>query len=161
MIDFGSMEKPVVRLFPVVIRLCLLSVLLAACTSSQIQETNPASSLFPTDTQDLTKSSSPTLTFTPIPITAKPTNSETATEVPQSTLTNPPPTSQVGIIQLPDPATYQWRLVIDGLSSPVGLENAGDGSGRLFVVEQPGSIRIIRAGELLPEVFLDISERVS
>ena len=45
----------------------------------------------------------------------------------------------------------------DGLSQPVHVTNAGDGSGRLFVVEQPGRIRIIRNGVLLPTSFLDIS----
>lgn len=39
--------------------------------------------------------------------------------------------------------------------------DAGDGSGRLFILEQPGRIRIVRAGELLPEPFLDIPEKVT
>ena len=33
-------------------------------------------------------------------------------------------------------------VVVSGLSSPVDVTSAGDGSGRLFVVEQPGMIRI-------------------
>jgi glucose/arabinose dehydrogenase len=55
------------------------------------------------------------------------------------------------------------RLVrkIGGLSSPVHLTHAGDRSGRLFVVEQRGRIRIIKDGALLPEPFLDITGRVS
>jgi glucose/arabinose dehydrogenase len=61
---------------------------------------------------------------------------------------------------LPDPAGYEWRLVVDGLSTPIGLENAMDGSGRLFAIEQPGLIRIIQDGSLLSVPFLDIRSRV-
>ena len=43
---------------------------------------------------------------------------------------------------------------------PVFLTHAGDGSDRLFVVEQPGRIRIIQDGQLLDEPFLDITDRV-
>src|SRR3972149_2815938 len=46
------------------------------------------------------------------------------------------------------------------LAPPVHLTHAGDGSGRLFVVEQEGVIRIVRDGRLLPQPFLDIRSRV-
>jgi glucose/arabinose dehydrogenase len=51
--------------------------------------------------------------------------------------------------------------VADGLDQPVQVVDAGDGSGRLFVVEQPGRIRIIQDGQVLAEPFLDLSARVS
>jgi glucose/arabinose dehydrogenase len=35
-----------------------------------------------------------------------------------------------------------------------------DGSGRLFVIEKSGRIRIIQDGQLLPQPFLDITDRV-
>jgi glucose/arabinose dehydrogenase len=63
-------------------------------------------------------------------------------------------------VQFPDPNGYAWQLVTDGLESPVGLDHAGDGSGRLFVLEQRGRIRILSGGELLPEPLLDITDRV-
>jgi glucose/arabinose dehydrogenase len=47
-----------------------------------------------------------------------------------------------------------------GLELPVFVGHAGDGSERLFVVEQAGRILIVDAGELLAEPFLDISEEV-
>jgi len=47
-----------------------------------------------------------------------------------------------------------------GLSSPIALTHAGDGSGRLFVVEQGGFIRIINNGVLQIAPFLDITDRV-
>jgi glucose/arabinose dehydrogenase len=50
--------------------------------------------------------------------------------------------------------------VASGLERPVGIANAGDGSGRLFILEQVGRIRIVRDGELLSSPFLDISGRV-
>jgi glucose/arabinose dehydrogenase len=50
--------------------------------------------------------------------------------------------------------------LVSGLSSPLGLEQANDGSGRLFVVEQGGTIRIIQNGSVLSQPFLDISSKV-
>jgi uncharacterized repeat protein (TIGR01451 family) len=50
--------------------------------------------------------------------------------------------------------------IASGLNQPVYLTHAGDGSGRLFVVEKPGLIRIIQQGQVLPQPFLDISDRV-
>lgn len=46
---------------------------------------------------------------------------------------------------------------------PVQVLGAGDGSGRLFVVEQAGVVRVFEDGDdpSTSEVFLDISERVS
>ena len=51
-------------------------------------------------------------------------------------------------------------VVTNGLESPVFLTHAGDRSGRLFVVEQPGRIRTLEQGVLLPTPFLDMTERV-
>ena len=50
---------------------------------------------------------------------------------------------------------------VTGLDSPVYLTHAGDGSGRLFVVEQRGLVRIVREGLLEAQPFLDIRDRVS
>jgi len=49
-----------------------------------------------------------------------------------------------------------------GFEQPVAIANAGDGTGRLFVVEQGGRVRIItKAGSLRSTPFLDIEARVS
>jgi glucose/arabinose dehydrogenase len=60
-------------------------------------------------------------------------------------------------------AQFGIRLdpVAGGLASPLLVTHAGDGSGRLFVVEQPGRIRIIQNGVLLPGSFLDITSKVA
>lgn len=48
-----------------------------------------------------------------------------------------------------------------GFRNPLAAVHAGDGSGRLFIAEQPGLIRIITAsGKLLQQPFLDIRDRV-
>ena len=52
------------------------------------------------------------------------------------------------------------ELVRTGLARPVAVRAAGDGSGRLFIVEQPGRIRIIDDGGLRQIPFLDIANRV-
>ena len=51
--------------------------------------------------------------------------------------------------------------VASGLSQPLLVTNAGDGSGRLFVVEQTGKIRIIKSGQVLAAPFLDLSAAIS
>jgi len=58
------------------------------------------------------------------------------------------------------PPSIRLQPIVTGLDSPVHLTHAGDGSGRLFVVEQEGVIRIVRDGRLLPQSFLDIRSRV-
>jgi len=51
--------------------------------------------------------------------------------------------------------------LVTGLVDPTDITNAGDGSDRLFVVEQGGRIQIIQNGGLLATPFLDISNRIS
>ena len=62
-----------------------------------------------------------------------------------------------------DPTAIQVSLetVAAGLSSPLAIANAGDGTNRLFIAEQGGVIRIVRDGGLVPAPFLDITERVA
>ncbi|MCH8969500.1 MAG: PQQ-dependent sugar dehydrogenase, partial [Planctomycetes bacterium] len=50
--------------------------------------------------------------------------------------------------------------VASGLVGPVAVTHAGDGSGRLFIVEQSGQIRIVEDGVLLPTPFLDIVDKL-
>ena len=57
-------------------------------------------------------------------------------------------------------APVRLQPLATGLESPVYVTHAGDGSGRLFVVEQAGVIRIIRNGRLLARPFLDVRSRV-
>lgn len=54
----------------------------------------------------------------------------------------------------------ELETVASGLTAPVGVTHAGDGSGRLFIVEQSGQIRILENGVLLTTPFLDISNEL-
>ena len=49
---------------------------------------------------------------------------------------------------------------VSGLTSPVDLQPSRDGTGRLFVVEQGGIIRVIKAGKLLATPFLNLTNIV-
>ncbi|MHC4510256.1 MAG: PQQ-dependent sugar dehydrogenase [Planctomycetota bacterium] len=56
--------------------------------------------------------------------------------------------------------SVELEVVASGLVAPVYLTHAGDGTDRLFVVDQPGTIRIIQEGQLLKTPFLDVADRV-
>ncbi|MBK5292262.1 MAG: PQQ-dependent sugar dehydrogenase [Acidobacteriia bacterium] len=55
----------------------------------------------------------------------------------------------------------QMKVVVDGLAWPTSITHAGDGTGRLFVLEQAGLVRIIDHGVLQAKPFLDIRDRVT
>src|SRR6185369_4455684 len=61
----------------------------------------------------------------------------------------------------PPPNSVTLTPVVAGLSSPVDLQATDDSTGRLFVVEQAGTIRILQGGALLATPFLDIRTRVA
>jgi glucose/arabinose dehydrogenase len=60
----------------------------------------------------------------------------------------------------PDPLDYEWVEVARGLARPVDIQSAADGSGRLFIVEKDGRIRILHEGRLVARPFLDIRSRI-
>ncbi len=49
---------------------------------------------------------------------------------------------------------------VEGLLRPTQVTSAHDGSGRLFVTEQAGTVRVVRAGKLVRKPFLDLTSRV-
>lgn len=57
-------------------------------------------------------------------------------------------------------AALAGSLLAGSLDQPVAIANAGDGSGRLFVVEQPGRIRVWTGTTLLSTPFLDLTAPV-
>jgi len=57
--------------------------------------------------------------------------------------------------------TLGFEPVASGLHSPDGVTHAGDGSGRLFILEQTGRILIHDGSRVLPSPFLDVSALVS
>jgi glucose/arabinose dehydrogenase len=60
----------------------------------------------------------------------------------------------------PADVSVRFRPVASGLSSPVQVASARDGSRRLYVVEQGGRVRIVRDGTVARRAYLDISGRV-
>ena len=80
---------------------------------------------------------------------------ETATEAPSPEPENTPAP------QIPDGDFRVWTKVAEGFAQPLFVSHAGDGSNRLFVLEQAGRIWVIDEGEVLGEPFLDIRGRVN
>ena len=72
--------------------------------------------------------------------------------------------ANVSVAQLPriavGPITVELQSVASGLSAPIDLVPAHDGTNRLFIVEQTGAIRILKNGSLLASPFLDVSGRL-
>lgn len=93
----------------------------------------------------------------PILDTVSPTDSQPIPD----TATAPPtlvPTVNAGAF--PNADDYLWHIIAGGLNRPVDIQSANDGSGRLFVLEKYGVIRVIQNRQLLDAPFLDISDRV-
>ncbi len=138
------------------ILLLILSLFaLAACQADDPTATavaNITPPIAPTDTPP--PSPPPANTAAPLPTDA-PTLTPTIT--PASTPT-PPPTN-TPIPENPAASITLVPIISGGLTKPVFLTHAGDG--RLFIVEQPGQIKIWADGVLLPQPFLDVSGRVS
>src|SRR4030095_1755014 len=59
------------------------------------------------------------------------------------------------------PPNLALTPMISGLSSPIDFQAPDDGSGRFFIVEQAGRVRIFSNGALLSTPFLDITSKVN
>jgi glucose/arabinose dehydrogenase len=67
-----------------------------------------------------------------------------------------------GTVEPPDgTAPVGLDPVATGLNNPLYLTSPPGDTGRLFIVEQGGTIRVVKGGSLLPDPFLDITDRVS
>ncbi|HRF47533.1 MAG TPA: PQQ-dependent sugar dehydrogenase [Anaerolineales bacterium] len=131
-----------------------LALLMSACSAATV----PAATLVPTLTR---------MTQTPSRVapsaTPSPAHTPSPTVTPEPTIT-PSPTA----IALADPNRDQLSLdhyaleeVAGDFARPVFLTHAGDGSGRLFIVDQPGVIYVVRDGVRLETPYLDLTDRVT
>ena len=118
----------------------------------------------PTATRTSTATRTPTVTLTPTP-TRTPT--ATATSTPTATIPILPPATRTPTSGptptpvSPSSLTLTFQTVVSGLAQPVFVTHAGDGSGRLFVLERAGRIRVINtSGALVPTAFLNITALV-
>ena len=60
-----------------------------------------------------------------------------------------------------DPPPVRLHQVASGFQNPLDIRFPPDGSGRMFVVEQIGRIRVVKNGAVLAQPFLDMRGRVS
>ncbi len=100
-------------------------------------------------------------TAAPSPIATTPAASSTPPSPAGSP--TPPAPSPSAAPDRPDLAGVRAALetVASGLSAPLWATAAGDGSGRLFVAEQGGRIRVVHNGSLLETPFVDLSGQVT
>ena len=142
--------------------LCLILVLslsLAGCAGATLTSEPPSATLLPS-------------TPAAEPVPAAPTGPAgtappSPTEQPMPTPTRQPePTATEQPLPTPTPAPglesvhVKLEVVATGLDDPVDIANAADGTGRLFIVEKVGRIRVLQDGELSSAPFLDITDRV-
>lgn len=114
----------------------LVALLIAACGTTETTSPPPAESV------------------------AAPSATAAATSEPQASEPPSPTPSSAGPFD-PERVALDLELVTDGLVAPLALAHAGDGSGRLFVLEQRGQVRIVRDGELIGTPFLNVGDRIT
>lgn len=92
-----------------------------------------------------------------------------ASPVPSPSLSASPPTSaQPSVSPVapsarpfdPERITLSLKPVAAELIAPLAVTNAGDASGRIFVLEQRGQVRVIQDGRLAGDPFLNIGDRI-
>ncbi|MBW7883668.1 MAG: PQQ-dependent sugar dehydrogenase [Caldilineaceae bacterium] len=79
---------------------------------------------------------------------------------------SPTPPSPAGAepalpVLAPDQVEIALEAAYEGFELPVFLAEPADGSGRLFVVEKTGTIRVIVDGQIQAEPFLDIGDKIT
>ena len=131
------------KVIPVLVSLLALALIVSAgaqqAGSSNISGTNGISGQIPGDAVDLTNAGSP--------LAATFESNE----------------SRTSLSPLPDfTADIGLELVGENFTSPMMVTSPEDGTGRLFVVDQIGLVRIIDAsGTALPEPFLDLRDSLA
>lgn len=95
------------------------------------------------------------------PIAPSPTTTRlTIAPATPTTAASPEPMAAVSEAPPGGIPSLELKVVADGLTEPVDVADAGDGSGRRFLVEQSGVIRIVDRAGLRARPFLDISAEI-
>jgi glucose/arabinose dehydrogenase len=98
------------------------------------------------------------------PTTPAPAPAETAVPAISVSATHPQPNrtspAAVEAATFPDVSRFIWAPVASGFVSPVDVQFPPDGSGRMFVVEQPGRVLIFDPEPPTSGAFLDLGDRV-
>ena len=58
-------------------------------------------------------------------------------------------------------ATVRLEPVVSGLTQPTSVVSADDSSGRLFITQKTGLLKIVEGGRVLDQPFLDLTNAVS
>ncbi|HEY6569990.1 MAG TPA: PQQ-dependent sugar dehydrogenase [Candidatus Limnocylindrales bacterium] len=72
-----------------------------------------------------------------------------------------PLTDGAGALSAPSGSTIDLTPVASGLANPVLFTSAHDGTGRMFIVEQTGAIRVFDNGSVLPGNLLNLAGSIS
>jgi glucose/arabinose dehydrogenase len=137
------------------IRVALLALLVAACGSPAAAPTpaaKPTPAVQPTTVATATRTAAATTAPAAAPSAApspKPTAGASA----------PAPSASPGAAG--GPVTVRLERAWTGFARPLGVVHAGDGSGRLFVLEQGGLIKVVANNQVLGQPFLDLRTSVS
>jgi glucose/arabinose dehydrogenase len=150
-----------------------LAMVLAAC--SQASPTPPGDASSPTPVPPSRTVIAPTNTLAPADATRAPDTPTPATTGPAATATEQPavtrapspppasPTPSPAPTPPPFPPSIALEAAFSGFQAPVYLTQPladMSGAARLFVVEKPGRIRLIKDGSPQATPFLDITDRV-
>lgn len=65
------------------------------------------------------------------------------------------------LAQTPAPYTMRLQPFLTGLSRPILIRNAADGSKRLFIVQQGGLIKVLQPGSTTPTDFINLSSKIT
>jgi glucose/arabinose dehydrogenase len=105
----------------------------------------------------------PAPTITPVAPPSRPAGTPTIPSTAPATTPPSPGRTVAPGADRPDLAAVHVSAqpFVGGLDQPVFVTGAGDGSGRLFVAEQPGRVRVVQDGQLADRPFLDITDRVT
>jgi len=158
----GNKKKFILSVF----NLCIFALFYFISACSNNVDLSPSSPVFqsvePSKTQEppSEKRTSPSATSQQVTETISPTeiNKIVGTIEPSITQTE---LSLTHVTRIPDPRDFEWKIIAEGFTQPVGLASPKDNSARLFVIEQQGLIYIIQDGKVQPTPFLDLRDRVS
>ena len=140
-----------------VLLILLLVVLVSGCAGSTSgTPTLEVPQAVPSPTTPVTETSA-----APIPPSEQPAATAPLDPTVTQTLAEVPPTLPADVTRFPNPDQFIWQPFYSGFNRPVGITSAGDGSNRLFVIEQAGVIYVILEGETTAQPFLDIRDRVN
>jgi glucose/arabinose dehydrogenase len=147
--------------------LLIILPIFAACTGDSATELTVEIVTPPVTTpvSTVARTTAPRATATLLPATATPQPAIEASPTAETLPTIEPdptdtPTPDPTVIPVVFPPSISLKPFVSVPNQITYLTHAGDGSGRIFLVEKQGRVRIIEGGRVLEAPFLDISDLV-